>query len=72
MRQAVAGSTHVEWIDWDPGSRVLAVSYRGGRVYWYEGVEYDTWVQLVRAPSKGSFLRREIQPRHRLLAEGAA
>lgn len=64
MRQAVQGSAHVQWIDWDPATRELTVEYRGGRLYRYQGVEYDTWVQLVKAPSKGSFLRRHIQPGH--------
>ena len=70
MRQMVSGSAHVAWIDWDPASRALTVEYRGGRLYRYDGVEYDTWVRLMRAPSKGSFLRREIQPSHRTTALG--
>ena len=65
MRQAVEGSAHVSWIDWQPATRELTVEYRGGRLYRYEGVDYDTWTRLVRAESKGSFLRREIQPRFR-------
>ena len=63
MRQQVHGSAHVQWLNWDPASRVLTVEYKGGRLYRYDGVDYDTWVQLMKAPSKGSFLRREIQPR---------
>jgi hypothetical protein len=69
MRQNVEGSGHVEWIDWDPRSRVLSVKhFRREEPYRYEGVDYDTWVRLMRAPSKGSFLRREIQPRFRVIA----
>lgn len=64
MRQEVQGSAHVSWLNWDPASRVLTVEYKGGRRYEYSEVEYDTWTRLVRAPSKGSFLRREIQPQH--------
>lgn len=62
VRHAVRGSSHVEWVEWDPASRTLAVSYKGGRVYRYAGVPYETWVGLQKAASKGSFLRREIQP----------
>lgn len=63
MRQRVLGSSHVEWIEWDPASRVLQVEYRGGRLYRYEGMDYETWSGLMRAPSKGSFLRRVVHPK---------
>lgn len=63
MRQQVQGSSHVQWLNWDPASRVLTVEYKGARLYEYAGVDYDTWVRLMKAPSKGVFLRREIQPR---------
>lgn len=62
------GSSHVEWIEWDPATRILQVGYKGGRAYRYSNVPYETWVRLQRASSKGSFLRREIQPKHPGLA----
>lgn len=64
------GSAHVAWIEWDPASRTLRVEYRGGRLYEYAGVPYETWVRLQRAPSKGSFLRREIHLKHPATAVG--
>jgi len=60
----IDSSAHVRQVVWDPGTQTLEVEYRGGRRYAYSGVPYDTWVQLQKAPSKGSFLRREIHPRH--------
>ncbi len=66
MTPVVHGSSHVARIDWDPRSRALSVTYKGGRIYTYEAVDYETWTRLMNAPSKGAFLRREIQPRHRV------
>lgn len=58
-------SSHVKSISWDPATRVLEVEFqRGGRRYRYAEVPYNTWVRLQQAESKGSFLRREIQPNH--------
>jgi KTSC domain len=64
MRQAVEGSAHVVTIDYDIATKALTVEYRGGRLYRYAGVEFDEWQGLMRAPSKGSYLRRRIQPAH--------
>lgn len=64
------GSAHVEWIDWEPGTRVLTVSYKGGRVYRYADVPYDTWAGLMKAPSKGSFLRCWVQPKFAAVPAG--
>jgi hypothetical protein len=61
---SIDGSAHVRQVLWDPATLILEVEYQGGRRYAYSGVSYDTWVHLQKAPSKGSFLRREIQPRH--------
>jgi hypothetical protein len=70
VRVRVEGSTHVEWIEWDAATRVLQVEYRGGKLYRYLEVPYEKWARLQRAPSKGSFLRREIQPHHATAAVG--
>lgn len=57
-------SSHVSEVSWDPATRFLEVTYRAGRRYRYHDVPVETWQQLMKAPSKGQFLRREIQLRH--------
>jgi hypothetical protein len=60
-----AGIGHVRNVDYDAAAESLTVLFENGRRYRYHKVAYEDWNALMQADSKGSYLRRSIQPRHR-------
>jgi hypothetical protein len=54
-------SSNVEQIGYDANSRELHVYFVDGGRYVYENVSQEVFDRFVNAPSKGSFLNREIK-----------
>lgn len=54
-------SSMVEGIGHDPFSSTLAVRFRGGKTYHYEGVPTEIANQLTAAESAGQFIARHIR-----------
>lgn len=55
-------SSNIEAIGHDPDSLELHVSFRSGDTYVYYDVPSVVFDAFLSAPSKGSFLNREIKP----------
>lgn len=56
-------SSDIEQIAYDAETMDLEVTFNSGGVYTYSGVDASTWRAFARAPSKGSFLNRQIKQR---------
>jgi hypothetical protein len=58
-------STSVEEIGYDSDAEELFIRFVDGlSVYVYTDVPLSTFEELMRAPSKGSYLNREIKPNY--------
>lgn len=55
-------SSNIEAIGHDPDSLELHVAFRSGDTYVYHDVPSVVFDAFLSAPSKGSFLNREIKP----------
>jgi hypothetical protein len=69
MERVPVESSNVAAVGYNPESRVLEVEFKGRNgktpaIYQYLGVSHEQWVGLLRAPSKGQYLSREIKPDH--------
>ena len=54
-------STNIEAIGYDGDAQDLHVRFVGGGTYLYHGVPRSVFDELMNAPSKGSFLNRELK-----------
>ena len=54
-------SSNVEAIGYDNDSQELHVQFVGGHLYVYSDVPREVFDGLMYAPSKGSFLNREVK-----------
>ena len=54
-------SSNIEAIGYDEDSQELYVQFLSGSCYIYHNVPLDVFEALMNAPSKGSFLNREIK-----------
>ena len=59
MPSSVIGAMH-----YDPGSKTLRIIFLSGRIYDYKEVPERIYKHLKAAPSKGTFLNREIKGRY--------
>jgi hypothetical protein len=57
-------SSNIEAIGYDPDTQDLHVWFLSAGYYVYSGVPQETFDALLYAPSKGSFLNREIKPNY--------
>lgn len=57
----VEGSTQILAIGHDAGQRVLAIRYRGGKVYHYRDVPDEIVAAFMAAESKGKFAAQHIK-----------
>jgi len=48
-------------IGYDADTQALEVQYQNGGVYQYQGVSQEVFDQLMNAPSKGTFINRQIK-----------
>lgn len=54
-------SSNIEAVGYDEDTQELHVSFLSGGYYIYSDVPRDIFDQLMYAPSKGSFLNREMK-----------
>jgi hypothetical protein len=54
-------STNLEAIGYDDATRELYIRFKNGTTYIYPDVPRDTYDQLSRADSKGSYFNRNIR-----------
>lgn len=54
-------SSNIEAIGYDNDAQELHVRFLSGTTYVYHGVPIEVYENLMSAPSKGSFLNREIK-----------
>lgn len=54
-------SSNIESVGYDTSSRELHVRFLGNRTYVYSDVPAELYEELLRAPSKGSFLNRAVK-----------
>jgi len=57
-------STNVEAIGYDAETQELHVQFTSGHTYIYSPVEEWVFEELRAAPSKGSFINRELKGRY--------
>ena len=54
-------SSNIESVGYDTSNRELHVRFLGNRTYIYSDVPAELYEELLRAPSKGSFLNRAVK-----------
>lgn len=54
-------SSNIEAIGYDDATQELHVRFLSGATYIYKGVPRQIFDDLMQAPSKGSFLNREVK-----------
>jgi hypothetical protein len=54
-------SANIESVGYDTSNRELHVRFLGNRTYIYSDVPAELYEELLRAPSKGSFLNRAVK-----------
>jgi hypothetical protein len=55
-------SSRISSYDYDPEAKTLSVTFRGtGAIYHYRGVPPEAYKAMQEAPSKGSFLNKNIE-----------
>lgn len=62
-------SSNVESIGYDDATQELHVQFSGGAIYVYYEVPRQIFDDLVSAPSKGSFLNREVKSVYRFVKQ---
>lgn len=55
-------SSNIEAIGYDDAQQELHVQFLSGSTYVYAAVSEETFQELLRADSKGSFFNREVKP----------
>jgi len=63
MKRIAVDSSSVSSIGYDSATFELEVEYRNGRCYRYLQVPVAAYRLLLRAPSIGEFLNKQIKPR---------
>lgn len=58
----VTGSSLIAADGWDSHKATLRVRYHNGHVYDFNGLSFATHEAYESAPSKGSYLKRQIEP----------
>jgi lysyl-tRNA synthetase class 2 len=58
-------SSVVKAAEYDPESHTLEIEIKNGRLYRYEDVPEDIYIELLKAPSKGSFFNKEIRDHYK-------
>jgi lysyl-tRNA synthetase class 2 len=57
----IAQSNHLQAFDYDDQRRVLTIQFTNGSVYNYAGVDPQTYADLSKASSPGSFFHSKIK-----------
>ena len=59
--QAIAGSSMVVAVKYDPQALKLRVRFKGNSIYEYDNVANDLYAAMMAAPSKGTFFWENIR-----------
>ena len=54
-------SSAIEAIDYNPATKVLTITFTGGKTYDYYGVPKSVYEAFIAAPSKGTFYNDYIK-----------
>jgi len=57
-------SSNLASAEYDPETREMIVTFRGGRSYAYSDIDQATYDDLLTASSPGSYFARWIKDRH--------
>ena len=57
-------SSAISWIEYDPHSRLLQVTFHAGRSYTLRGVPAQHYVGLLEATSPGRYFNRYLRGRY--------
>jgi len=63
MERIAVDSSSVTSVGYDPATFELEVEFRNGRTYRYQQVPIAAYRLLLRAPSIGEFVNKQIKPR---------
>ena len=58
-------STMANYIGYDSDRQLLQIEFKNGSVYEYEGVDEETWEDMLETNSPGRFYNREIKGNYR-------
>ncbi len=64
MHRTHVSSSAISSIGYDDRSSVLEVEFESGAVYDYFGVPPKVYQDLLKAPSKGTFVSRRVRDRY--------
>ena len=70
MRREHVNSSAISSVGYDERSSVLEVEFQSGAVYDYFDVPPKVYRDLLKAPSKGSFVSRRIRDRYPFARRG--
>ncbi|GJM03513.1 MAG: hypothetical protein DHS20C08_20140 [Rhodomicrobium sp.] len=59
-------SSAINYVNYDPVSKVLSISFRSGRTYDFYGVPECVYEGLLAAPSAGKFFHDNIRDQYSL------
>lgn len=59
-REIIQGSSNVAEIGYSPKNQTLQVKFNSGSIYDYKPVSESMYKELMSAPSRGSFLSKNI------------
>lgn len=71
MHRSHVDSSAIASVGYDESSSVLEVEFSSGAVYDYFKVPKRVYRDLLRAPSKGSFVSRRVRDRYPFVRRGA-
>jgi hypothetical protein len=54
-------SGNIATTQYDPEQLLLQVKFKSGAVYEYKDFPMDVWVELLQAPSIGSFINKRVK-----------
>jgi len=63
MEREYVRSSNLKSVGYNPLNSILEVEFHGGRIYHYFGVPLEIYNALINAPSKGTFLDRNVKKR---------
>lgn len=61
MERQQVSSTNIASVGFDAGSSTLEIEFHSGGIYQYFGVPEHVYMELVTAPSVGSYFARNIK-----------
>jgi len=63
MERMAVDSSSVRSVGYDPATSELELEFHNGRIYRYQAVPMAAYRLLLRAPSIGEFVNKQIKPR---------